>query len=83
MIAPAPDAVRVTAISPYRIAVELDDGRRGIFDVEPWLGLPAYAALRDPGYFASVRIEYGVVCWPGDEDFSPEMLAARLVAEIR
>jgi len=79
MIVPeAPDAIAVTAMDCHRLWVELADGRRGIFDVGDWLVLPAYAALRDPTYFARVGVAHGVLCWPNEEDFAPETVEARL-----
>ena len=78
-VAPAAaDAVEVVALRPYVLRIVLDDGRTGTFDVGPYLDFPAFAALRDPGYFARVGIENGVVAWPGSEDLAPETVVARL-----
>jgi len=74
----APDVVRVVVVGPTRLLVELEDGRRGVFDAAPWLHLPAFAALRDCAYFSRVRVQHGVLSWPGEEDFAPETVAARL-----
>jgi hypothetical protein len=79
---PAPDVVRVHALGPYRLALELADGRRGTFDLAPYLDLPAYAALREPGYFARAFVACGTVCWPGEEDVSQETLAVRMVDDV-
>jgi len=77
-VAEAPDVVRATVAGPTRLLVELSDGRRGVFDASPWLHLPVFAALRDRVYFSRVRVQHGVLCWPDEEDFAPETVAARL-----
>ena len=77
--ASAPDVVQVSVLGGHRLLVRLQDGTRGVFDVAPWLDVPAYAALREPGYFGRVHVAYGVLCWPNEEDFAPETVADRLV----
>ena len=68
------DVIRVEPLEDFRVLVELDDGRKGLFDVKPYLAWNAYRALQDPAYFRSVRVRHGVLCWPQDEDIAPETL---------
>ena len=45
------DAKSVTPLSDYRIYVELEDGRRGAFDLKPYLDRAVMRELRDVHYF--------------------------------
>ncbi len=40
------DVQHVTPLSDYRLYVEIADGRRGIFDVTPYLGHGVFRELR-------------------------------------
>ena len=33
-----------------------------------------FTELRDPSYFRSVRLAFGSVAWPSEQDFGPESL---------
>ncbi len=74
------DIKTVQPLPDYCLEVELVDGRKGVFDVKPFLALPALAALRDPAYFARVRVFHGAATWPQGEDIAPACLAAELRA---
>lgn len=74
------DVRTITALPGHRLQVELLDGRIGIFDVTPYLEMPALAALRDPAYFKQVGILFGAATWPGGEDIAPATLALELQA---
>jgi hypothetical protein len=69
----------VTAVRPldgHRIHVELADGRRGIFDLTPYLDHGVFRELKDAAYFARVEIQFGAVTWPHGQDIAPETLMA-------
>jgi Protein of unknown function (DUF2442) len=68
------DAKLVYPLSDYRIYVEIEDGRSGIFDLKPYLDLGVFRELREVGYFNQVRIVLGAVTWPNDQDIAPETL---------
>ena len=72
------DVVRAEPLNDFLLRVELDNGRKGIFDLKPYLSYPAYWKLQNPGYFRCVRVEHGVLCWPNDEDVAPENVEAEL-----
>lgn len=76
------DAKQVCPLPDFMIQVELEDGRRGVFDLKPFLQLPGFKALRDPAYFAQVSILCGAATWPDGEDIAPESLAAELKALV-
>lgn len=72
------DVKTVHALPDHRLAVELADGRRGVFDLRPFLDRPGLQRLRDPIYFASVSVRFGVLTWPHEEDIAPDTLSAHL-----
>lgn len=72
------DLLHVSPLPDFVLSVELADGRRGTFDMKPHLSLPGLKALRDPAYFAQVRVLLGAATWPDGEDVSPSTVAAEL-----
>ena len=72
------DVHTVRALSDYRIYVELADGRRGIFDLKPYLEHGVFKELRDVMYFNRVGILHGAVTWPHQQDIAPETLLAEM-----
>lgn len=74
------DVKTVQALPDYKLAVELADGKRGVFDLRPFLARPGLQRLKDPAYFMLVGIRLGALTWPHDEDIAPDTLAAHLEA---
>ena len=72
------DVRAVRPLADYTIDVELVDGRRGLFDLKPYLDHGVFRELRDVGYFRRVGIEHGAVTWPNGQDIAPETLLAEL-----
>lgn len=72
------DVKAVRALPAHRLAVELADGKRGVFDLRPFLDRPGLRRLKDPAYFASIGIHFGALTWPQDEDIAPDTLLAHL-----
>lgn len=73
------DVKIVKPLVDYRIYVETEDGRRGIFDVKPYLGRGVFRELRDEHYFNQVGILFGAVTWPHEQDIAPETLLEEMV----
>lgn len=74
------DIKHLSPMPDFMLQVELEDGRRGVFDLKPYLQLPGFKALRDPAYFSQVNILCGAATWPDGEDIAPDSLAAALKA---
>lgn len=72
------DVKRVTPLSDYRIYVEISNGRKGIFDLKPYLDKGLFRELRDRAYFERVGIVAGAVSWPNEQDIAPDTLLAGL-----
>ena len=71
------DVVKVEPRGGYRLWLQFQDGVEGEVDVEPLLGFRGvFAPLRDPSYFARVRVnpELGTICWPNGADWDPLVL---------
>ena len=71
------DVVAVEPRGEYRLRLRFQDGVRGEVDLGPVLTFQGvFAPLRDPAYFARVRVnpELGTICWPNDGDWDPLVL---------
>ena len=67
--------VKVVKPKPdYKIYVETEDGRKGIFDVSPYIERGMFKELKDINYFNQVGILFGAVTWPNEQDIAPETL---------
>lgn len=73
------DVVTVRPLPKYRLYVEVQDGRKGIFDLTPYLDRGVFRELRDIHYFNQVGILLGAVTWPNEQDIAPETLLAGLL----
>lgn len=74
------DTKIVKPLENYRIYVEIEDGRKGIFDLNPYLDHGIMSELRDIHYFNQVGIVFGAVTWPNEQDISPETLLAEMMS---
>ena len=72
------DVKTVEPLSDYRIYVEVEDGRKGIFDLTPYLDFGVFRELRNVHYFNQVGILFGAVTWPNEQDIAPETLLAEM-----
>ncbi|MFA7281408.1 MAG: DUF2442 domain-containing protein [Sterolibacterium sp.] len=71
--------VAVRAESEGRVFVEMADGRRGLFDVRPYLRSEFFRELESETYFRQVRIFFSGIGWPNGQDLGPDTIAADLV----
>jgi hypothetical protein len=72
------DVKLVKPLSDYRLYVEIDDGRKGIFDMKPYLDKGVFQELRDVSYFNQVYVLFGAVTWPHEQDIAPETLLTEM-----
>nr|VFK64389.1 MAG: Protein of unknown function (DUF2442) [Candidatus Kentron sp. TUN] len=57
--------VRIVKPKPdYKLYVELEDGRKGIFDVRPYLDKGMFRKLKNISYFNQVHVLFGAITWP-------------------
>lgn len=64
--------------SDYKIYVETEDGRKGVFDMSPYLERGMFRELKNINYFNQVGILFGAVTWPNEQDISPETLTEEM-----
>ena len=71
---------RVTAVVPLpeaHLLLTFSNGDQRVFDVSPYLDKSIFTELKDPNYFARVRVISGHIEWPQEQDFSPDTLYLR------
>jgi hypothetical protein len=71
------DVVDARTLGDYRLYLRFEDGVEGSIDLAPILSFRGvFAPLRDPAYFAQVRVdrELGTVVWPNGADLDPDVL---------
>jgi hypothetical protein len=73
-----PDVIGIEILTDHQIKVSLSDGRKGIFDVKPYLERGIFKELKDYNYFKQARIEFGTIAWPNQQDFSPETIEIKM-----
>lgn len=66
--------VAVHANEDYSLDLKFNDDSVRRFDATPYLALGVFQELKDIGYFKQVRIAYGTVQWPQEQDISPDTL---------
>jgi hypothetical protein len=58
----------------YIIAIKLDNGKSGIFDVTPFLDKGIFQELKDQRYFEQFRIRGRSISWPHEQDFCADTI---------
>lgn len=72
-----PDVIQVKVIDNYQIEATFANGDKRRFDMQPYLGYPAFSPLRDEVFFRSAHIKHGVVAWSDEIDLAPDTLYMR------
>ena len=68
----------LTARADWTFLVVADDGRRGQFDVRPYLHYEAFEALNDVGEFMRIRNGGYFVEWECGADLSVDTIEAKM-----
>jgi hypothetical protein len=72
--------VAVKANDDLTLDLKFDDSSVRRFDVKPYLEYGVFKELKDKDYFKRVKIAFGTVQWPNEQDISPETLYVESVA---
>jgi Protein of unknown function (DUF2442). len=72
--------VAVRANDDFSLDLKFNDGSVKRFDVKPYLDYEVFKELKNLHYFKKVRIAFGTVQWPNEQDISPETLYIDSVA---
>ena len=66
--------VAVKANEDFSLELTFNDNTVRKFDARPYLDFGVFNELKDIGYFKQVRIAFGTVQWPHEQDISPDTL---------
>ena len=69
-----PSVKSVEAIADHKLKVMFDDDELKKFDVSPFLDKGIFTELKNPSYFKRVRVAFGAIEWPNEQDFSKDTL---------
>ena len=69
-----PNVKAVTARSAYKLEVDFENGEVKEFDVSPYLDKGIFVDLKNEEYFQKVRVAFGSIEWPNEQDFSKDTL---------
>lgn len=70
-----PDQIKsARPLGGHRLMLVFADSYVGELDLAPALNGSVFEPLKDPAYFAQVRVEEGTARWPNDADFDPSVL---------
>jgi hypothetical protein len=72
--------IAVTANEDFTLDLKFNDGSVKRFDAKPYLDYQLFRELKDLNYFKQVRLAFGTVQWPHEQDISPETLYLESVA---
>jgi hypothetical protein len=76
--------IRVMSVEPmqdHKLRIHLSNGKRGTFDVSPYLDKGIFHELRDPQYFRLVKVAFGGIMWPHEQDFSADTIEYEMEEE--
>ncbi|MCO5252689.1 MAG: DUF2442 domain-containing protein [Candidatus Kapabacteria bacterium] len=69
-----PRAIKVEPKDEYKLLLEFENGERKVYDMRKFLDFGIFKELKDVNYFKKVRIEFGTVAWPNEQDICPDTL---------
>jgi hypothetical protein len=58
----------------HTLDIRFKDGSLRRFDVKPYLEMEVFQELKSFKYFSTVKVDYGTVTWPNEQDISPDTL---------
>ena len=68
---------KIGILSDYILRIESEDGQTGDFDIKPYLGYEAFAALKDSEAFSRVRNGGYYIEWDCGADLSADTIEAK------
>ena len=70
----SPSVTQVEPIENYQLQLRFENGETKLFDVTPYLDKGIFTELKNQDYFKKVRIAFGSIEWPNEQDFSKDTL---------
>ena len=69
-----PEVKSVKAVEDYKLIIEFSNNEYKEFDVTPYLEKGIFKELKNKNYFKQVRVAFGSIEWPNEQDFSKDTL---------
>ena len=69
-----PEVRSVKAVEDYKLIIEFSNDEFKEFDVAPFLDKGIFTELKNESYFKQVRVAFGSIEWPNEQDFSKDTL---------
>ena len=69
-----PEVKTAEPLENYKLKIIFSNDETKEFDVTPFLNKGIFAELKDTNYFKQVRVAFGAVEWPNEQDFSKDTL---------
>ena len=69
-----PIVIQADALPNYRLKIQFSNDELKEFDVTPYLDKGIFSELKDKNYFNQVRVAFGSIEWPNEQDFSKDTL---------
>ncbi len=73
--------INVETRKHHKLFVELSNGKKGIFDVTPYLDKGVFSELKDENYFKQVKPFFIGISWPHDQDFSADTIEYEMTTD--
>ena len=69
-----PKITNVQARPDYKLQIKFKGTKARLFDVKPFLSKGLFKELKNSQYFKKVRVVWGGIEWPNEQDLSAETL---------
>jgi len=69
-----PNVIDVEVKQKYILKLAFENKEVRIFDVSPFLDKGIFSELKDINYFKQVKVAFGAIEWPHEQDFSKDTL---------
>ncbi len=69
-----PAVITVKPENDYKLVLTFENGEKRLFDVTPFLDKGVFTELKDIDYFQKVKVAFGAIEWPNEQDFSKDTL---------
>ena len=67
-----PRVKNAVPLENFKLFIEFDNGETGEYDCSHLLDFGVFKELQNINYFRQVRVQYGTVTWPNDQDICPD-----------
>lgn len=69
-----PEVAYAEPLPQHKLKIRFKNDEEKEFDVTPFLDKGIFNELKDESYFKQVRVAFGAVEWPNEQDFSKDTL---------